>query len=99
MPPFRLLFTFSDFALFHSAGNAATFSETCSGFCYEDWVLGSPSNYDSAYFEVNFVRVFNNGTDRTIIGINAAPGMRPPTRGRIPTILTGLLAIALLQVL
>jgi len=40
------------------AGNLPTFLQTCSGICYNDYVLGSPSNYDNAYFEVQSVRVF-----------------------------------------
>lgn len=65
------------FFIYGSAGNTGTFAQTCSGFCYEDWVLGSPSNYDDAYFEVSFMRVFNNGTDRTIVGVSNTAGRRP----------------------
>ena len=42
----------------HAAGNPGVFSETCSGICYNDFVIGPPSNYDNAYFEVRSVRVF-----------------------------------------
>lgn len=43
------------------------FAETCTGDCYVDWVLGSPSNYDNAYFEVASVKVFGSGQDTTIL--------------------------------
>lgn len=42
----------------HTAGDPGVFAETCSGICYNDYVIGSPSNYDNAYFEVRSVRVF-----------------------------------------
>jgi len=42
------------------AGTPAVFNETCSGVCYNDFVIGSPSNYDNAYFEVDYVRVYGN---------------------------------------
>ncbi|KAI9430999.1 glycoside hydrolase family 16 protein [Lactarius indigo] len=40
------------------AGNSEIFAQTCSGSCYNDFVIGPPSNYDNAYFEVRSVRVF-----------------------------------------
>jgi len=42
----------------HAAGNPDIFAQTCSGICYNDYVIGSPSNYNNAYFEVRSVRVF-----------------------------------------
>jgi len=53
------------------AGNANVFSETCPGVCYDDWVLGTPSNYDTAYFEVQYVRVYGQTGELTVI--NGAP--------------------------
>ena len=47
------------------------FAETCSGDCYVDWVLGSPSNYDNAYFEVQSVRVYESGANDVIIASSA----------------------------
>ncbi|KAI0265538.1 glycoside hydrolase family 16 protein [Gloeopeniophorella convolvens] len=44
------------------AGNPQTFAQTCSGVCYNDFVIGSPSNYDNAYFEVQSVRVFGTSS-------------------------------------
>ena len=52
------------------AGNANIFAQTCSGVCYDDYVVGSGSNYDTAYFEVQYVRVYGHGED-TIIGSSA----------------------------
>ncbi|TFY54028.1 hypothetical protein EVG20_g9874 [Dentipellis fragilis] len=46
------------------AGNPATFTQTCSGVCYNDFVIGPPSNYDNAYFEVASVRVY--GTSASV---------------------------------
>ena len=39
------------------------FAETCPGDCYVDWVAGSPSNFDNAYFEVRSVKVFGSGAE------------------------------------
>ncbi|KAA1476857.1 glycoside hydrolase family 16 protein [Dentipellis sp. KUC8613] len=44
------------------AGNPATFTQTCTGVCYNDFVIGSPSNYDNAYFEVASVRVYGTSS-------------------------------------
>ncbi|CCM00998.1 uncharacterized protein FIBRA_03046 [Fibroporia radiculosa] len=49
------------------AGNGNVFSETCTGVCYDDWVIGSPSNYDNAYFEVQYVRVYGQSGELTVI--------------------------------
>jgi len=49
------------------AGNKEVFSETCSGICYNDFVIGSPSNYDNAYFEVRSVRVFGTSPNVDIV--------------------------------
>lgn len=53
------------------AGNQQTFLQTCSGICYDDWVLGSPSNFDTAYFEVQYVRVYGEPGELTVISSNA----------------------------
>jgi hypothetical protein len=47
------------------AGNPQVFNETCSGTCYNDFVIGPPSNYDNAYFEVRSVQVF--GTSSAVV--------------------------------
>ncbi|KAK0487139.1 glycoside hydrolase family 16 protein [Armillaria novae-zelandiae] len=49
------------------AGSASVFNETCSGTCYTDYVIGSASYYDTAYFDVASVRVYSvNGSDTTV---------------------------------
>ncbi|KAF8817140.1 glycoside hydrolase family 16 protein [Phlegmacium glaucopus] len=46
------------------AGVPSIFAQTCSGVCYNDYVVGNGSNYAMAYFEVASVRVFSKaGTD------------------------------------
>ncbi|KAJ8076792.1 hypothetical protein PM082_001215 [Marasmius tenuissimus] len=48
-----------------------TFNATCSSLakrensCYLDVVLGSPSNYDTAYFDISYVRVYGSGNTPT----------------------------------
>jgi len=59
----------------HAAGDPGVFAETCSGICYNDYVIGSPSNYDNAYFEVRSVRVFGTSSAVDIIqSSNSASG-------------------------
>ncbi|TDL19676.1 hypothetical protein BD410DRAFT_791798 [Rickenella mellea] len=68
--PQRLIFDITlcgDFA-----GQSSVFAKTCPGLCYEDWVLGPPSNFDDAYFEVQSVRVYSaDGLDTVIVGSGA----------------------------
>jgi len=54
------------------AGAPAVFNETCSGDCYQTWVLGSPSNYDNAYFEVSYLRIFSASGQNTIVAASSA---------------------------
>jgi len=44
------------------AGSPSIFAQTCTGTCYNNWVIGSPSNYDNAYFEVQHLRVYSNSS-------------------------------------
>ncbi|KAI0345607.1 hypothetical protein BDW22DRAFT_893701 [Trametopsis cervina] len=53
------------------AGNPQTFLQTCSGICYDDFVLGPPSNFDTAYFEVQYVRVYGQPGELTVISSRA----------------------------
>ncbi|KAF8587680.1 glycoside hydrolase family 16 protein [Ramaria rubella] len=39
------------------AGNATVFAETCSGTCSDD-VIGPPSAYDNAYFEIKSINTY-----------------------------------------
>ncbi|KAH8829483.1 glycoside hydrolase family 16 protein [Flagelloscypha sp. PMI_526] len=43
-------------------GRPNVFAETCSGNCYTDYVVGSGSNYSTAYFDVASVRVYGSGS-------------------------------------
>ncbi|CAE6535199.1 unnamed protein product [Rhizoctonia solani] len=49
------------------AGAAATFQATCSGVCTD--LIKTPSNYNNAYFDINYLRVFSDGTS----GSNSGP--------------------------
>jgi len=48
----------------------SVFSQTCSGVCYNDYVLGNGSVYATAYFEIASVRVFGN----SVSGGNGSTG-------------------------
>jgi hypothetical protein len=54
------------------AGAGATFGQTCSGFCTQDYVLGDGSAYNDAYFSVGYVSVFGVPGQTTMIGAAAA---------------------------
>ena len=41
--------------------------QTCTGVCYNDFVLGDPSHYDTAYFEVASVRVYGQPGELTVL--------------------------------
>ena len=43
--------------------------------CYDDFVIGAPSNYDDAYFEVKYVRVYGVPGEDTVV--SAAPAAAP----------------------
>jgi hypothetical protein len=71
-----------------TAGNPAIFNQTCAGDCYNDWVLGEPSNFDRAYFEIRSVRVFANPTavivppvPQNVASTSRATGIPLPTVG------------------
>ena len=49
------------------AGASSVFYQTCTGVCYDDWVLGDPSHYDTAYFEVSYVRVYGQPGELTVL--------------------------------
>ena len=46
-----------------------------SGTCYNDYVIGSPSNYDNAYFEISYVMVFSQQGKNTIVTSSSAEGL------------------------
>ena len=41
--------------------------------CYDDFVIGAPSNYDDAYFEVKYVRVYGVPGEDTVVSAAPAP--------------------------
>ena len=68
------------------------FFETCTGVCYNDYVLGDPSFYDTAYFEVAYVRVYGQPGELTVIQASSgrrSTGLRGHT-GLLPLLLAGL---------
>ncbi|KAN0130624.1 glycoside hydrolase family 16 protein [Lactarius tabidus] len=42
------------------AGNPTIFAQTCQGSCYNNFVIGPPSNYNNAYFEIQYLQVFSS---------------------------------------
>ncbi|KAL1756077.1 glycoside hydrolase family 16 protein [Schizophyllum commune] len=55
------------------AGADNVFSQTCSGKCYEDYVVGNGSVYATAYFDIAAVRVFGqSGTNVVVDGDSGA---------------------------
>lgn len=57
------------------AGAGAVFSQTCDGFCYQDYVLGDPSRYTDAFFEVQYVQVYGLAHEDTVVESSAAPAL------------------------
>ncbi|KAG8710210.1 hypothetical protein FRC09_000240 [Ceratobasidium sp. 395] len=49
------------------AGAPQTFQTTCSGVCTD--LIKTPSNYNNAYFDISYIRVFSDGTS----GSNSGP--------------------------
>jgi len=74
------------------AGNPATFAETCSGTCYNDYVIGPPSTYNNAYFEVASVRVYGQNGSNTIKN-GAAGSLRHPWWSVLAVVCLGILFI------
>ncbi|KAI0275928.1 hypothetical protein BGY98DRAFT_1090403 [Russula aff. rugulosa BPL654] len=73
------------------AGDPQVFAQTCSGICYNDYVIGSPSNYDNAYFEVRSVRVFGTSS-----AIDIPPGANGTSQENMSTgVVNGLIGAAL----
>ncbi|KAB5591391.1 hypothetical protein CTheo_5182 [Ceratobasidium theobromae] len=51
------------------AGAASTFQATCSGVCTD--LIKTPTNYNNAYFDIAYLRVFSDGT----AGSNSGPAL------------------------
>lgn len=49
------------------AGPPSIFQQTCSGVCYNDYVMGNGSNYANAYFDIASVRVFGVPGQSTVV--------------------------------
>ncbi|KAF9051587.1 hypothetical protein BJ165DRAFT_899491 [Panaeolus papilionaceus] len=62
-----------------------TISDTCPSTpdkCYPQYVLGPPSTYDTAYFEIASIRVFSKtGTNTTVTDSNSSSALRPRLNG------------------
>ncbi|KAF8799406.1 hypothetical protein BYT27DRAFT_7045901, partial [Phlegmacium glaucopus] len=54
------------------AGASNIFAQTCSGVCYNDYVVGNGSNYATAYFDVASVRVFSKAGTNTIVSTSSS---------------------------
>lgn len=76
------------------AGDPAVFTQTCQGTCTD--LVQVPSNYDQAYFEISFLKVFQqtNGTNLnapstsaslTVGGTASAPADNSPSTSIIAT--------------
>ncbi|KAJ7134267.1 glycoside hydrolase family 16 protein [Mycena epipterygia] len=50
-----------------AAGASSVFAQTCSGVCYDDYVVGNGSVYNNAYFDVASVRVYSVSGSNTIV--------------------------------
>lgn len=62
------------------AGDGGAFSQTCQGQCVD--LLKTPSNYDQAYFEIQFIKVFTeggSGTSTTSTGTSKQTGSSTST--------------------
>ena len=55
------------FCLIDFAGASSIFSQTCSGTCYTDYVMGNGSNYATAYFDISYVKVFGTPGNNTVV--------------------------------
>ncbi|KAF9012576.1 hypothetical protein BDQ17DRAFT_712170 [Cyathus striatus] len=73
-----------DIVLCGSLGNG-TYSQTCSGNCFMDNVLGNGSNYANAYFEIGSVRVFSQNVTNSSSGASSSSGANPsPSSSVLP---------------
>ncbi|TRM56939.1 glycoside hydrolase family 16 protein [Schizophyllum amplum] len=54
------------------AGADNVFAETCTGYCYEDYVVGDGSAYNNAYFDIASVRVYGASGTNVVVGGDSA---------------------------
>ncbi|KAI5476026.1 hypothetical protein MNV49_000498 [Pseudohyphozyma bogoriensis] len=64
------------------AGNSAVFAETCSGSCYNDYVLNA-SAYDTAYFEVQRVAVYTTNATELSEGLALQSTLTAQVRAQV----------------
>jgi len=64
------------------AGSPSIFPETCSGNCYTNYVVGNGVNYATAYFEVQYVRVYGNSSS---VASSASPRHHTAQGGLLAT--------------
>ncbi|KAJ3564581.1 hypothetical protein NP233_g8201 [Leucocoprinus birnbaumii] len=60
------------------------FTQTCTGVCYNDWVLGNGTHYSTAYFEIASLRVFSqpgSPGSTTTTTPNSAPDFLSTSKG------------------
>jgi hypothetical protein len=67
--PQNLIF---DITLCGDWADGASWNSTCSGICYNNWVMGNGTDYDNAYFEVSYVRVFSTEGTNTVVSSTTA---------------------------
>jgi len=57
------------------AGSGQIFNQTCTGVCYNDYVINNgTSQYSNAYFEVGYVRVYSGQASASGSGQTSASG-------------------------
>jgi len=54
------------------AGDASVFSTTCNGTCTD--LVDDPTNYDDAYWEINYLQVFSNGNSTSTSSSSSGSG-------------------------
>ncbi|KAG0704860.1 glycoside hydrolase family 16 protein [Suillus ampliporus] len=77
--PQHLIF---DITLCGDWADGVTWNDTCSGICYNNWVMGNGTDYNNAYFEVGYVKVFSTQGNNTVVppgGTTASSGSSPTT--------------------
>lgn len=77
--PQNLIF---DITLCGDWADGVTWNSTCSGICYNNWVMGNGTDYNNAYFEVGYVRVFSTeGTNTVVSPTTSASGSSSTASG------------------
>ncbi|KAJ8081049.1 hypothetical protein PM082_017889 [Marasmius tenuissimus] len=79
------------------AGAPNVFSQTCSGKCYNDYVIGAPSLYDNAYFDVASVKVYGESGKDVVVRTASTNSASAQGRssGFLPVLVLGLVSLIL----